>query len=117
MKLLFDQNISFRILRKVEKYFPESKQVSDLRVSNISDLGLWEFAKKNDFSIVTFDSDFFDISNLYGHPPKIIWLRTGNRRTEQIAELLIQRLEVITDFLSNSNYDEISCMEVRENQY
>ncbi|TDE07560.1 DUF5615 family PIN-like protein [Flavobacterium sandaracinum] len=72
MKLLFDQNISFRIISKIEANFPEVKQVKQLGIENYSDVKIWKFAKENEFSIVTFDADFFDLSNLKGHPPKII---------------------------------------------
>lgn len=78
MKLLFDQNISFRIVKKLEDVFPEAKQVAQLNLYNSSDIEIWNFAKENDFAIVTFDSDFIDISTLKGHPPKIVWLRYGN---------------------------------------
>ena len=62
--------------------------------------------------LLSFDSDFFDLANLYGHPPKIIWLRTGNRKTNEIAELLISKSEIILDFLSNPIYKELSCIEI-----
>ncbi|TAH42628.1 MAG: hypothetical protein EYC69_05165 [Bacteroidetes bacterium] len=112
MKLLFDQNISFRIIKRLEKSFPESGQVKVLGLENFSDMQIWNYAKENRFSIVTFDSDFFDIANLFGHPPKIIWLRMGNYRTKEIAELLISKSEIIMDFISNPAYKELACIEI-----
>ena len=56
---------------------------------NRNDAEIWQFAKQNGFTIVTFDADFFDISILRGHPPKVIWLRTGNLATSEIAERII----------------------------
>lgn len=112
MKLLFDQNISFRILKKLDKYFPESKQVKELGLQNFSDRQIWAYAKENNFTLVTLDSDFFDLANLFGHPPKIIWLRTGNRNTNELAELIISKSELILDFLSNPNYKELACIQI-----
>ncbi len=66
MKLLFDQNISFRITRKINPIFPDSKQVRELGLEDISDIGIWNFAKTNGFVIVTFDADFADIANING---------------------------------------------------
>jgi len=114
MKLLFDQNISFRVLKRLEEYFPGSVQVKDLGLENFSDIKIWNYAKEHNFSIVTFDSDFFDLANLFGHPPKIIWLRTGNRRTNEIAELLISKSDIILDFISNPIYKELACIEIDE---
>ena len=38
--------------------------------------------------IVSKDDDFHQRSFLYGHPPKVVWLRLGNCSTEQVAETL-----------------------------
>lgn len=113
MKFLFDQNISFRIVKKIETFFPNSNQVRQLGIENYSDNEIWKYAKDNDFSVVTFDADFFEISNLKGHPPKIIWLRTGNLTTNNIIEILISKKEILTDFLQNPLYEEISCLEIK----
>ncbi len=77
MTLLFDQNISFKISKKLQDIFPESKHLSDLKLEGYSDIATWEYAKINNYSIVTFDFDYIDIATLRGFPPKIIWLRTG----------------------------------------
>lgn len=111
MKLLFDQNISFRIVKKLEDVFPEAKQVAQLDLYNSSDIEIWNFAKENDFAIVTFDSDFIDISTLKGHPPKIVWLRYGNTSTENIAEALRKQQLIISEFLSST--DESAFLELK----
>jgi len=46
MKLLFDQNISFRIIEKISNLFPESKQVRQIGLEDCKDFEIWEFAKK-----------------------------------------------------------------------
>ena len=92
--------------------FPNSKQVRELGLEGTSDDTIWKFAKQNNFTIVTFDSDFFEISNLKGHPPKIIWLRTGNTTTNNIIEILQLKSETIIDFITNPLYSEISCLEI-----
>lgn len=89
MKLLFDQNISFRIRKKILDHFPDCKHVSDCGLRDTQDSEIWDYAKANQFAIVTYDSDFYDISLINGHPPKIIWIRIGNLNTEEIANLLI----------------------------
>ncbi len=113
MKLLFDQNISFRIISKIEINFPEAKQVRQLGIENYSDIEIWKFAKENKFTIVTFDADFFDLSNFKGHPPKIIWLRFGNTKTEFIASIINSRNSIIKDFIDSLEYTEIACLEIK----
>ena len=113
MKLLFDQNISFRIIAKILNAFPEAKQVRQLGIENFPDSEIWRSAKENDYSIVTFDSDFFDLSNLKGHPPKIIWLRFGNTTTDFLAQTINSKATVISDFILNSDYMEFACLEIK----
>jgi len=103
MKLLFDQNISFRIIKKIEGLFPGSEQTKKLNLDQSSDFAIWEYAKKNNFCIVTFDADFIDISLLKGSPPKIILLRTGNSSTENIANTFISNQNVIWEFFKSSD--------------
>lgn len=98
MKLLFDQNISFRIINRIMSYFPESKHVKDCGLENSTDASIWDFARMNDYIIVTFDADFYDMSILLGAPPKIIWLRIGNTSTLNIANVLINNHEKINEF-------------------
>ncbi len=109
MNLLFDQNISFRILKWIGDIFPGSISVHNLDYDNPHDLDIWNFAKLNNFAIVTFDSDFIDISNLRGYPPKIIWLRLGNTSTKNIAERIRAEHSGIVEFLRNS---EIAFLEI-----
>lgn len=112
MKLLFDQNISFRIVKKIEIVFPNAQQVRRLRLENSSDSDIWEYAQKNDFTIVTFDSDFLDIATFRGFPPKIIWIRTGNMTTNYIAQILFEKQEIIKNFIHDKEYENIACLEL-----
>jgi predicted nuclease of predicted toxin-antitoxin system len=112
MKLLFDQNISFRLIHKISTVFPEAKQVRELGLENSTDREIWKFAKDKGYSIVTFDADFFELAAFYGHPPKIIWIRTGNRNTANLSQLLIDKSDLIKEFIQNPNYINIACIEL-----
>lgn len=76
------------------------------------DPDIWEYARKHDFIIVTFDADFYDLSLLNGHPPKIIWLRTGNLKRSELVNLLTTKKEAIEAFSSSENFREASCLEI-----
>ncbi|MFF5384148.1 DUF5615 family PIN-like protein [Pedobacter suwonensis] len=110
MKLLFDQNISFRVIKLIQFAFPQSEQIRKLNLENKSDKEIWTFAGQNGFTIVTFDADFYEFSNLYGHPPKIIWLRTGNNTTLSIPQILLTKKELIIEFIKQA---EFSCLEIQ----
>lgn len=112
MKLLFDQNISFRLISKISSVYPEAKQIRELGLENFTDRNIWKYAKDNGYTIVTYDSDFYELSAYFGHPPRIIWLRTGNRNTDDLAQLLIDKSELINEFLSSASYKDLACIEI-----
>jgi len=112
MKLLFDQNISLRIVDKISDIFPEAIQVNKINFRNKKDSDIWNFAKKNKCAIVTFDSDFYDLSIIHGIPPKIIWLRFGNTSTENIEIILRENQILINEFLNNPDFEELGCLEI-----
>ena len=112
MKLLFDQNISFRITSKIQDLFPDSKQVRDLGLENSKDSFLWNYAKENKYCIVTFDRDFYDLGLIKSSSPKVIWLRLGNTSTQNIKKILRKNYDLVRIFLSDPNYKEIGCLEI-----
>jgi predicted nuclease of predicted toxin-antitoxin system len=79
MKLLFDQNLSFKLCQAVADLFPESNHVGLLGLSEANDRILWDYAKANGFTIVSQDVDFAEMAALLGAPPNVIWLRAGNQ--------------------------------------
>jgi predicted nuclease of predicted toxin-antitoxin system len=109
MKLLFDQNISHRILKILSEEFVGSTSVKSQHLIDSSDKAIWDFAKKANYTIVTQDSDFNDLNSLYGFPPKIIWIRTGNLKTEELANILKIHYTEFTEFEKNPNY---GCFEI-----
>jgi predicted nuclease of predicted toxin-antitoxin system len=84
MKLLFDQNLSHRLIDLLQDLFPHSAHVRALNLHQADDLAIWNYAKENGFVIVTQDADYSDWNKLRGAPPKIIWLRCGNATVNQI---------------------------------
>jgi len=114
MKLLFDQNISYRLIDKINDIFPEGIQVKKLNLENVSDKEIWRFAKENNYTIVTFDSEFFDLAMIFGHPPKIIWLRTGNTTTNNLEKLLRKKADIIKEFNEHNSLKHLGCLEINE---
>ena len=98
MKLLFDQNLSHRLVPGLADTFPESSHVRDFDLQRADDATIWEFAKSNGYAILSKDDDFHQRSFLYGYPPKVVWLRLGNCSTEQVAEALRRNTEHLAAF-------------------
>ena len=64
MRLLFDQNISFKIIKVLPEKFVGSSHVKKEGLINATDKQIWDFAKNNEYTIVTQDSDFNDLNIL-----------------------------------------------------
>ena len=88
MKLLFDENLSRRLPARLADLFPGSAAVTGLGLQKISDPELIGFAARNGFMVVTQDEDLPDLVAVRGGPPKVLWIRCGNRRTADIERLL-----------------------------
>lgn len=95
MKLLFDQNLSPRLVQLLADIFPGSDHVFRLGLDEAGDTKVWEYANENNFTFVTKDADFGDMSVLRGFPPKVIWIRRGNCKTSDIEKILKDNIEVI----------------------
>ncbi|MBE9050600.1 DUF5615 family PIN-like protein [Nostocales cyanobacterium LEGE 11386] len=98
MKLLLDENLSDRIITKILDLYLDSVHVKILDLTNTDDALIWEYAKVNNFVIVSKDSDFHQRSFLYGHPPKFIYLGIGNSPTFKIVQILRDNYEIISKF-------------------
>ena len=106
MKLLFDQNISPKILKVLPVSFEGCQHIRFVQLEDAADLAIFKYAERNDYAVVTFDSDFIDLNALYGTPPKIIYLNTGNLTTKSVAQLFKDNALKILHYLE-SNTDEI----------
>lgn len=98
MKLLFDQNLSWRLPKKLADLYPDSRHVRETGMKESQDVDIWEFAKENGFVIVSKDMDFQQRSLLFGHPPKVIRLRVGNCPVQMIEDMLRRYSAVIHIF-------------------
>lgn len=109
--LLLDQNISYRAIKLLNSEFEGVAHVSRIGISPpVKDREIWDFAKINDLLIVTFDEDFADFSSVFGHPPKVIWLRCGNSSTKSICRILIRKSELIKEFMKDNT---LSVLEIQ----
>lgn len=101
MKLLFDQNLSHRLVQSLQKEYPDSRHVREVGLQEASDAVVWQYAAQQGFAIVTKDADFHQRSFLFGHPPKVIWVRVGNASTAVIEALLRRRDGDVDAFFSD----------------
>ncbi len=102
MKLLFDHNLSPKLVDRLADLFPESTHLYTLGMDQADDREVWNYAQSNGFTIVTRDSDYNELLVLLGFPPKVVWIRRGNCSTSTIEAMLRSHLADIQTLASDS---------------
>mgnify|MGYP001567600077 FL=1 len=98
MKLLFDQNLSYRLVQALNDLYPGSTHVRLVGMERSDDDAIWRYARDNGFVIVTRDADFNERSVMQGYPPKIVWIKSGNSSSEYILAILKRHHDVLSVF-------------------
>jgi len=97
--LLFDQNLSPELPRRLSDVFPGSRHVREIGLEKSDDEEVWRAAAAAGLCIVSKDSDFQERSVLSGAPPKSLWIQRGNCSTEDI--LSRDRQQDLLSFLND----------------
>ena len=95
MKLLLDENLSYKLAKLLSDEYPGSTHVMLSDMEGASDEQIWAYARDEGYIIVTQDSDFHDYSVLYGGPPLVVWLRCGNQSKTFLLEKLRSSRSII----------------------
>jgi len=101
LKLLFDHNLSHKLVERLADLCSGSTQTRLLGFARTADPEIWFYARTHDFIIVTKDNDFAELAVLRGAPPKVVWLRLGNCSTAAVEQFLRKHFEVIVEFVGD----------------
>lgn len=101
VKLLFDENLSRRLVSLLQAEYPGSEHVLACGLASQLDEDVFRFAGVRGYVLVTQDKDFQELSALRGSPPRVVWLRLGNSSTRAVAELLRASKDALYEFESD----------------
>jgi len=101
MKLLFDHNLSYKLVGRLADLFPNSEHVRNGNLHEADDRPVWKYECAHGFAIVSKDEDFHQLSFLYGAPPKVVWVRLGNCTTADIEQALRHHHTDLLNFDAN----------------
>jgi predicted nuclease of predicted toxin-antitoxin system len=104
VRLLFDENLSERLLQPLAELFPASAHIGNLTHAGTTDRHLWDLARSGAFILTTRDEDFVGMSVLQESPPKVLWLNVGRSRNAVIAALLQSHAADIERFARHDEY-------------
>lgn len=103
MILLFDENLSPKLAARLTDVFPGALHVDRVGLGGEPDEVVWEYAKQNNCTIVSKDSDFHEKSLIKGYPPKVVWIRRGNCSIRQIEIILRSHVEDIQTLIDDDS--------------
>jgi len=98
MRLLLYENLSPKLKEFLSDVYPGTTHVRDVGLHAAQYEDVWRYAAEQGLTIVSKDSDFRQRSFLFGHPPKVIWIRLGNCSTTEVEALLRTHSENLITF-------------------
>lgn len=101
MKLLFDENLSHKLVDRLADLFAGSSHVRNVGLKSSEDPDVWLYAVENGFVIVSKDADMHDRSLVFGYPPKVVWIRIGNCSTRDVESLIRKEIDLINRFFED----------------
>ena len=101
MKLLFDENLSRKLVVRLAQLHQDSIHVAQAGLLESPDREIWEFAKARNFVIVSTDIDLYELATTIGPPPKVVWLRRWAHPTRDAEGGLRREAVRITEFAAD----------------
>lgn len=95
MKLLLDENLSRRIVPFIQSSYPGSTQVALIDLQQVDDRVIRQYAIDFGYIITTRDADFYEMSLIHGHPPKLFgsrWVINPKRRLSKLCWIISKSL-------------------------
>ena len=102
MRILLDQNLSPKLIRKLADVLPGLESVYDHDLVDASDPFIFDWARKMEFSaVISTDRDFVYLSERLGAPPKVIRIERCEFPARVIEQLLRHEALRIHAFLES----------------
>lgn len=98
MKLLLDENLSPRLVGRLNLLFPGLSHVREVGLQQSGDQRIWEWARDHEFTIVTTDADFVALAQRQGWPPKVVHLKQCDFPLRVIEDWLRRSALRISEF-------------------
>lgn len=72
----------------------EARAVRDLELRDAKDPPIFQAARVAEAVVMTKDSDFVEMLQRFGPPPKVLWVTCGNTSNARLREILSRQLPV-----------------------
>ena len=103
MKLLFNENLSRRIVLALQARWPGSNQSTLLGLERATDAQLCAYAAEHGYVICSKDDDFHRLVAARRYRPKLVHVALGNATNGQILNALLDRADGIEAALAEAD--------------
>lgn len=102
MRILLDQNLSPKLIRRLTDILPGLESVYDHDLIGASDQFIFDWARRLEFSaVISADLDFVHLAERLGPPPKIVRIERCDYRSIVIEQLIRREAVRIHAFLES----------------
>jgi predicted nuclease of predicted toxin-antitoxin system len=99
MRLLLDENVSWRLATYLRPHFEAVLHVRDIGLDESPDTSIWRYARQHGYDLLTKDDDFVRLVLVEGFPPRVVTLQNAQVPVKILAEFLLARLPQLESFL------------------
>jgi predicted nuclease of predicted toxin-antitoxin system len=108
VNFIVDHQLPPALARFIESQGHSAQHVRELGFKEADDLVIWRHAVGHDLVVVSKDQDFYFIATSPGAAGRLVWVRLGNCRKQELFETFKMRLpQIIEAFTAGSRIVEI----------
>lgn len=86
MRLLLDENVSWRLAAYLRPHCQVVLHVCDVNLDESPDTSIWRYARQHGYDLLTKDEDFVRLLLAEGFPPRVVALQNAQVPVKALAE-------------------------------
>lgn len=102
MKFLVDAQLPGTLARWLRGRGCDAVHVLEREMSQVSDVSIWETSVREGRILITKDVDFFILASRPGDTGRLLWLRMGNCRTQDLITRMNKEWDLLVDAYAES---------------
>lgn len=99
MRLLLDENISWRLVAYLRPHCAAVVHVRDLSLDSSPDTSIWRYVREHGYDVLTKDEDFLRLVLAECFPPRVVAVQNAQVPVARLAEFLLAQLPQLRGFL------------------
>lgn len=96
MKFLVDAQLPGTLARWLRGKGCDAVHVLEREMSCVDDVSIWEISIREERILITKDVDFFILATRPGDTGRLLWLRMGNCRTQDLITRINKEWDLLT---------------------